>query len=159
IRIFLLCSKLRHPHLLQLMAVCLSNDLEKTRLVYERVNFGSLYSILHERRSEFPVLHMETIVHLLLQVNDALRFLQSRGYIHRSLTSYAVQIVSAGEAKLTNLEYMIESKDGGDHSDLTRVPVPAQLYRWCAPEVILEKATTVKSDIYSFCIVMQEALT
>ncbi|XP_075760789.1 inactive serine/threonine-protein kinase TEX14 isoform X2 [Pelodiscus sinensis] len=152
-------SKLRHPHLLQLMAVCLSNDLEKTRLVYERVNFGSLYSILHERRSEFPVLHMETIVHLLLQVNDALRFLQSRGYIHRSLTSYAVQIVSAGEAKLTNLEYMIESKDGGDHSDLTRVPVPAQLYRWCAPEVILEKATTVKSDIYSFCIVMQEALT
>ncbi|EMP37741.1 Testis-expressed protein 14 [Chelonia mydas] len=265
-------SKLHHPHLLQLMAVCLSNDLEKTRLVYERVNFGSLYSILHERsivyvptkriksvecilatvasidsqsgalweaipqfpqsplpigilgchstasmgptqltaaiastvntsrlilqyvqnlakrqqhrdnceedmdtdipesmgcgswdimaaRSEFPVLHMETIVHLLLQVNDALRFLHSRGFIHRSLTSYAIQIVSAGEAKLTNLEYMIESKDGGDHSDLTRVPVPAQLYKWCAPEVILEKATTVKSDIYSFCIVMQEALT
>ncbi|CAM5110909.1 unnamed protein product [Natator depressus] len=152
-------SKLHHPHLLQLMAVCLSNDLEKTRLVYERVNFGSLYSILHERRSEFPVLHMETIVHLLLQVNDALRFLHSRGFIHRSLTSYAIQIVSAGEAKLTNLEYMIESKDGGDHSDLTRVPVPAQLYMWCAPEVILEKATTVKSDIYSFCIVMQEALT
>ncbi|XP_074870014.1 inactive serine/threonine-protein kinase TEX14 [Carettochelys insculpta] len=152
-------SKLRHPHLLQLMAVCLSQDLQTTRLVYERVNFGSLYSILHERRSEFPVLHMETIVHLLLQVNDALRFLHSRGYIHRSLTSYAVQIVSAGEAKLTNLEYMIESKDGGDHSDLTRVPVPAQLYMWCAPEVILEKATTVKSDIYSFCMIMQEALT
>uniref|UniRef100_A0A8C3T8Z8 Inactive serine/threonine-protein kinase TEX14 n=1 Tax=Chelydra serpentina TaxID=8475 RepID=A0A8C3T8Z8_CHESE len=152
-------SKLRHPHLLQLMAVCLSNDLEKTRLVYERVNFGSLYSILHERRSEFPLLHIETIVHLLLQVNDALRFLHSRGFIHRSLTSYAVQIVSAGEAKLTNLEYMIESKDGGDHSDLTRVPVPAQLYKWCAPEVILEKAATVKTDIYSFCIVMQEALT
>ncbi|XP_067421872.1 LOW QUALITY PROTEIN: inactive serine/threonine-protein kinase TEX14 [Emydura macquarii macquarii] len=152
-------SKLRHPHLLQLMAVCLSSDLEKTRLVYERVNFGSLYSILHERRSEFPVLHMETIVHLLLQVNDALRFLHSRGFIHCSLTSYAIQIVSAGEAKLTNLEYMIESKDGGDHSDLTRVPVPAQLYKWCAPEVILEKAATVKSDIYSFCMVMQEALT
>lgn len=45
------CSKLRHPHLLQLMAVCLSSDLEKTRLVYERVSFGSLYSILHERVS------------------------------------------------------------------------------------------------------------
>lgn len=43
------CSKLRHPHLLQLMSVCLSCDLEKTRLVYERVHFGSLYSILHER--------------------------------------------------------------------------------------------------------------
>ncbi|XP_075627487.1 inactive serine/threonine-protein kinase TEX14 isoform X1 [Balearica regulorum gibbericeps] len=152
-------SKLRHPHLLQLMSVCLSSDLEKTRLVYERVNFGSLYSILHERRTEFPVLHMETILHVLLQINDALRFLHSRGFIHRSVTSYAIQIVSSGEAKLCNLEYMIESKDGGEHSDLTRIPVPVQLYRWCSPEVILEKVVTVKSDIYSFCTVMQEALT
>ncbi|KAM6192259.1 inactive serine/threonine-protein kinase TEX14 isoform 3-T3 [Sarcoramphus papa] len=152
-------SKLRHPHLLQLMSVCLSSDLEKTRLVYERVNFGSLYSILHQRRTEFPVLHMETILHVLLQINDALRFLHSRGFIHRSVTSYAIQIVSSGEAKLCNLEYMIESKDGGEHSDLTRIPVPVQLYKWCSPEVILEKVVTVKSDIYSFCTVVQEALT
>ncbi|NXF46449.1 TEX14 kinase, partial [Oceanites oceanicus] len=152
-------SKLRHPHLLQLLSVCLSSDLEKTRLVYERVNFGSLYSILHERRTEFPVLHMETILHVLLQISDALRFLHSRGFIHRSVTSYAIQIVSSGEAKLCNLEYMIESKDGGEHSDLTRIPVPVQLYKWCSPEVILEKVVTVKSDIYSFCTVVQEALT
>ncbi|KGL78023.1 Inactive serine/threonine-protein kinase TEX14, partial [Tinamus guttatus] len=152
-------SKLRHPHLLQLMSVCLSSDLEKTRLVYERVNFGSLYSILHERRLEFPVLRMETILHLLLQINDTLRFLHSRGFIHRSVTSYAIQIVSSGEAKLCNLEYMIESRDGGEHSDLTRIPIPVQLYKWCSPEVILEKTVTVKSDIYSFCAVMQEALT
>ncbi|XP_065588306.1 inactive serine/threonine-protein kinase TEX14 [Cyrtonyx montezumae] len=152
-------SKLRHPHLLQLMSVCLSGDLEKARLVYERVNFGSLYSILHERRTEFPVLRIETILHILLQMSDALRFLHSRGFIHRTITSHAVQIVSSGEAKLCNLEYMIESKNDGEHSDLTRIPVPAQLYKWCSPEVILEKNVTVKSDIYSFCTVMQEALT
>ncbi|NWS50405.1 TEX14 kinase, partial [Probosciger aterrimus] len=152
-------SKLRHPHLLQLMAVCLSSDLEKTRLVYERVNLGSLYSILHERRTEFPVLHMEIILHVLLQIINALRFLHSRGFIHRSVTSYAIQIVSSGEAKLCNLEYMVESRDGGEHSDLTRIPVPVQLYKWCSPEVILENVVTVKSDIYSFCAVVQEALT
>ncbi|XP_061868649.1 inactive serine/threonine-protein kinase TEX14 [Colius striatus] len=152
-------SKLRHPRLLQLMAVCLSSDLEKTHLVYERVNFGSLYSILHERHTEFPVLHMETILTVLLQINEALRFLHCRGFIHRSVTSYAVQIVSSGEAKLCNLEYMIESKDGGEHSDLTRSPVPVQLYRWCSPEVILGSVVTVKSDVYSFCAVVQEALT
>ncbi|NWS96883.1 TEX14 kinase, partial [Mionectes macconnelli] len=152
-------SKLRHPHLLQLMSVCLSSDLEKTRLVYERVHFGSLYSILHERRAEFPVLQTETLLHVLLQVIDALRFLHSRGFIHRSLSTYAIQMVSSGEAKLCNLEYMIESKDSGEHSDLTRIPVPAQLYRWCSPEVALERAVTVKSDVYSFCAVLQEALT
>ncbi|XP_015501992.2 inactive serine/threonine-protein kinase TEX14 isoform X1 [Parus major] len=152
-------SKLRHPHLLQLMSVCLSSDLERTRLVYERVHFGSLYSILHERRTEFPVLQTETILHILLQIIDALRFLHSRGFIHRSLSSYAIQIVSSGEAKLCNLEYMIESKDSGEHSDLTRIPVPIQLFRWCSPEIILEKPGTVKSDVYSFCAVLQEALT
>ncbi|OWK57350.1 Inactive serine/threonine-protein kinase TEX14 [Lonchura striata] len=152
-------SKLRHPHLLQLMSVCLSWDLERTRLVYERVHFGSLYSILHERRAEFPVLQTETIVHVLLQVLEALRFLHSRGFIHRSLSSFAIQIVSSGEAKLCNLEYMIQSKDSGVHSDLTRIPVPAQLFRWSSPEIILGKPGTVKSDVFSFCAVLQEALT
>ncbi|XP_012581515.1 PREDICTED: inactive serine/threonine-protein kinase TEX14 [Condylura cristata] len=152
-------SKLRHPHLLQLMAVCLSQDLEKTRLVYERVTVGTLFSVLHERRAQFPVLHMEAIVHLLLQVSDALRYLHSRGFIHRSLSSYAVHIVSTGEARLTNLEYMMERQDGGAHRDLTRAPLPTQLYNWAAPEVILQKAATVKSDIYSFSMIIQEILT
>lgn len=51
------------------------------------------------------------------------------------------------------------SKDGGEHSDLTRVPISSQLFNWCSPEVILEKSATAKSDIYSFCAVMQEAFT
>ncbi|XP_070334645.1 inactive serine/threonine-protein kinase TEX14 isoform X3 [Odocoileus virginianus] len=152
-------SKLRHPHLLQLMAVCLSPDLEKTRLVYERITVGTLFSVLHERRAQFPMLHMEVIVHLLLQISDALRYLHSRGFIHRSLSSYAIHIVSTGEARLTNLEYMIESQAGGAHRDLSRVPLPTQLYGWAAPEVILQKAATVKSDIYSFSVIIQEILT
>ncbi|KAL4672935.1 hypothetical protein H8957_009069 [Semnopithecus entellus] len=141
------------------MAVCLSQDLEKTRLVYERITIGTLFSVLHERRSQFPVLHMEVIVHLLLQISDALRYLHFQGFIHRSLSSYAVHIVSPGEARLTNLEYMLESKDRGEQRDLTRVPLPTQLYNWAAPEVILQKAATVKSDIYSFSMIMQEILT
>ncbi|KAK2509996.1 hypothetical protein MC885_014992 [Smutsia gigantea] len=152
-------SKLRHPHLLQLMAVCLSQELEKTHLVYERVAVGTLFGVLHERRSQFPVLHMEVIVNLLLQIADALRYLHSRGFIHRSLSSYAIHIVSTWEARLTNLEYMMESQDRGVHRDLTRIPLPAQLYNWAAPEVILQKAATVKSDVYSFSVIIQEILT
>ncbi|KAF2984111.1 hypothetical protein EK904_010466 [Melospiza melodia maxima] len=52
-----------------------------------------------------------------------------------------------------------ESKDSGEHSDLTRIPVPAQLFRWSSPEIVLGKPGTVKSDVYSFCAVLQEALT
>ncbi|XP_036926083.1 inactive serine/threonine-protein kinase TEX14 [Sturnira hondurensis] len=152
-------SKLRHPHLLQLMAVCLSQDLGKTRLVYERITVGTLFGVLHERRSQFPLLHMEMIVHLLLQVSDALRYLHSRGFIHRSLSSYAIHMVSTGEARLANLEYMLENQDKDAPRDLTGAPLPAQLYNWAAPEVILQRAATVKSDIYSFSMIIQEILT
>ncbi|KAI5280878.1 Inactive Serine/Threonine-Protein Kinase Tex14 [Manis pentadactyla] len=61
-------NKLRHPHLLQLMAVGLSQELEKTHLVYERVAIGTLFGVLHEQRSQFPMLHVEVIVKLLLQM-------------------------------------------------------------------------------------------
>jgi hypothetical protein len=41
------------------MAVCLSQDLEKIRLVYERVTIGTLFSVLHERvnscSTDFPL--------------------------------------------------------------------------------------------------------
>nr|XP_026652993.1 inactive serine/threonine-protein kinase TEX14 [Zonotrichia albicollis] len=93
------------------------------------------------------------------KILDALRFLHSRGFLHRSLSSLAIQIVSSGEGKLCNLEHMIESRDSGEHSDLTRIPVPAQLFRWSSPEIVLGKPGTVKSDVYSFCAVLQEALT
>ena len=39
------------------------------------------------------------------------------------------------------------------------MPLPTQLYGWAAPEVILQKAATVKSDIYSFSVIIQEILT
>ena len=39
------------------------------------------------------------------------------------------------------------------------MPLPTQLYNWAAPEVILQKAATVKSDIYSFSVIIQEILT
>ncbi|KAK1158372.1 inactive serine/threonine-protein kinase TEX14-like, partial [Acipenser oxyrinchus oxyrinchus] len=139
------CNNLFHPHLLQLLAVCVSADLQQTRLVFERVHIGSLYSILHQRRAQFPVLRFESLLHLLLQVSDALLYLHCRGFIHRSLSSHAVQLVHPGVAKLTNLHFMVHSSDGGASSDPTRLPIPTELYNWAAPEVIRGRPCTVKA--------------
>ncbi|XP_075051168.1 inactive serine/threonine-protein kinase TEX14 isoform X5 [Mixophyes fleayi] len=152
-------SNLQHPLILQLLALCTSPSLERTRLVFERVAFGSLYNILHERRSEIPILHMETIIHLLLQMIDALIFLHWRGFIHRSFSSHAIQIVSAGKAKLSNFEYMIERKEDREFNNVIQFPIPKQLYCWSSPEIVLGKIISVKSDLYSLCVVMQESLT
>ncbi|XP_040278216.1 inactive serine/threonine-protein kinase TEX14 [Bufo bufo] len=152
-------SYLRHPLILQLLALSTSTSLERKQLVFERVTFGSFYSILHDRRSEYPILHLGTIVHILLQVIEALVFLHWRGFIHRSFSSHAIQIVAAGRAKISNFEYMIESKDGKKCDGIIHFPVPKQLYCWSSPEVVAGKAGSIKSDLYSFCAVMQECLT
>ncbi|XP_041438174.1 inactive serine/threonine-protein kinase TEX14 isoform X2 [Xenopus laevis] len=152
-------NKLHHPHILQLLAVCVSPDLEKTRLVFERVISGTLYSILHERRTDFPILDMETILNIFLQVIDALIFVHWRGFIHCAFSSHAINIILPGLAKLSNFEYMAESKDGKVHTDVSHFPVPPYLYRWSAPEVIMGKTISTKSDLFSFCVVMQEVLT
>ncbi|XP_038670545.1 uncharacterized protein LOC119975096 isoform X2 [Scyliorhinus canicula] len=152
-------SQLRHPNFLLLMAVCQMSDLDQIRLVYERINLGSLYGVLHERRSEFPVLLVQTIIQMLLQIIDGVLYLHSRGYIHRVITSHAVQLVLPGIAKLSNFEFMVESVDGGVHSNLSRFPIPPQFYNWLAPEVIRDKPATIKSDVYSVCTLIQELFT
>ncbi|XP_056412832.1 inactive serine/threonine-protein kinase TEX14 isoform X4 [Hyla sarda] len=152
-------SYVQHPLILQLLALSKSPTLERKQLVFERVPFGSFYSIIHERRSEFPALDMKTIILILLQMIEALLFLHWRGFIHRSFSSHAIQILSVdtSRAKISNFEYMVERKD--KMCDGIIIPIPAQLYRWSSPEVVAGKTGTIKSDIYSFCAVMQESLT
>ncbi|GCC44552.1 hypothetical protein chiPu_0028620, partial [Chiloscyllium punctatum] len=100
------CSQLQHPNLLLLLSVCLSETLEQIKLVYERVGVGSLYTVLHKRSAEFSGLLSERIVQILFQICEAVGFLHCRGYLHRSLSSHAVCLITMDRAKLCNMEYM-----------------------------------------------------
>ena len=42
-------SKLRHPHILTLMGVCQTNNLDGLVLIYERIGHGSLFNFLHQK--------------------------------------------------------------------------------------------------------------
>ncbi|XP_041038047.1 uncharacterized protein LOC121274775, partial [Carcharodon carcharias] len=110
-------------------------------------------------RSDFLGFQSEQIVRLLFQVCEALLFLHSQGYIHRSLTSHAVQLVTLDLAKISNLEYLLERPDGITHNNMSAAAIPYQLYNWLPPEIIWGRVGTVRSDIYSFCTVIQEAFT
>ncbi|MCJ8742154.1 hypothetical protein PDJAM_G00078780 [Pangasius djambal] len=149
------CCRLFHPHLLQLMAVSFSNDLQQNRLVYERVHVGSLYTLLYRKRAEFPVLQVYEVLSLILQVCEALFYLHSRSLVLRSLSSHSVLIVHAGVAKVTGLGFMVPS----DCSPSSALPVPVMLYNWVAPEVIRRKSCTGKADLYSICALIQELYT
>ncbi len=135
---YILCSQLSHPHLLLLMAVSMSVDLDSTKLVYERVNVGSLYSLLHQRvifeiskrcindwevffilnvfivyfhtlqRDEFPLLQLVDLLSVMLQVCEVLMYLHGRSLVLRALSSHTVLIVYPGVAKVTGLGFMCQ---------------------------------------------------
>lgn len=101
-------SVLHHPGLLLLMALSPSEDLSRLSLLFEPVWLGSLYSLLHSERADEegpPALPGLLPGALLLQVLEALLFLQSRCWAHAGLTSHAVQLVRPGLAKVSHLEH------------------------------------------------------
>ncbi|KAG1970412.1 inactive serine/threonine-protein kinase TEX14-like [Pimephales promelas] len=152
------CCHVSHPHMLLLMAVSMSAGLDSTRLVYERVNVGSLYSLLHQKRDEFPLLQLVDLLSMVLQVCEVLMYLNSRSLVLRALSSHTVLIVHPGVAKVTGLGFMVPSEGTCLYSP-PPVPVPLSLINWVAPEVIRCRACTGKADLYSVCALIQEIYT
>uniref|UniRef100_A0AAY5LAN5 Protein kinase domain-containing protein n=1 Tax=Esox lucius TaxID=8010 RepID=A0AAY5LAN5_ESOLU len=151
-------SQLFHPHLLQLMAVSMSADLMRVGLVYERVHMGSLHSLLHHRRSEFPLLPAGTVLLVLLQVCEALLYFHGRGLVLRGLSSHSVLLTHPGVAKLSGLGFMVPS-EGSSSKPVAHLALPPGLYNWAAPEVIRRRPCTARADLYSLCSLIQEIYT
>ncbi|XP_010630155.1 inactive serine/threonine-protein kinase TEX14 isoform X3 [Fukomys damarensis] len=166
------CSTLHHPNLLPLMALSPSADLAGLCLLFEPVWLGSLHVMLHPPRwkekgpGTVPGLLPG---HMLLQVLEALLFLQAHGRAHGSLSSHAVHLVRPGLAKVGNLEHGRPLNQpclrprlqqgypwGGPGIGL---PPPPELYPWLPLELIHGDTPATTSDLYSFCILAQEVFT
>ncbi|XP_077918595.1 inactive serine/threonine-protein kinase TEX14-like isoform X3 [Halichoerus grypus] len=166
------CSTLHHPNLLLLMALSPSADLSGLCLLFEPVWLGSLHVVLHPRgpRPGGPCTVPGLLPgHLLLQVLEALLFLQARWRAHGGLSSHAVQLVRPGLAKVGSLEHgrplqrrWLQPRPqqgcsrGGPGPGL---PPPPELYPWLPLELICGDMPAATSDLYSFCILAQEVFT
>ncbi|XP_062341249.1 inactive serine/threonine-protein kinase TEX14-like isoform X2 [Osmerus eperlanus] len=151
-------NQLFHPHLLQLMAVSMSADFLRVRLVFERVHVGSLHNLLHQKRAEFPVLRAEALLSVVLQACEALLYLHGRGLVMRGLSSHSIILTHPGLAKLTGLGFMVSS-EGSCPSPPAPLPLAPGMYNWAAPEVVRCRPCTGKADLYSLCAIIQELYT
>ncbi|XP_012506946.1 PREDICTED: inactive serine/threonine-protein kinase TEX14-like [Propithecus coquereli] len=168
----LMANTLHHPKLLLLMALSPSADLSGLCLLFEPVWLGSLHAMLHLRgpREEAPQPVPGLLPgQLLLQVLEALLFLQARCRAHGGLSSHAVQLVRPGLAKVGHLEHGCSLHQrwlwprlqwgyswGGPGPGL---PPPPELYPWLPLELICGDMPATTSDLYSFCILAQEVFT
>ncbi|XP_037676242.1 inactive serine/threonine-protein kinase TEX14-like isoform X2 [Choloepus didactylus] len=166
------CSTLHHPNLLLLMALSPSVDLLGLCLLFEPVGLGSLHAALHPRGpsegAPWALLGLPP-GRLLLQVLEALLFLQARWRAHGGLSSHAVQLVRPGLAKVGSLEHgrplhqhwlWPRPQQGCPWGGLGQgLPPPPELYPWLPLELICGDMPATTLDLYSFCILAQEVFT
>ena len=143
-------KKLRHPKLVQLYGVCTQE--EPLLIIMELMSHGSLLEYL---RGYGRSLKLPQLIDMAAQVAAGMAYLEEQKYIHRDLAARNVLVGENMICKVANFglarmidEHFYEAPTG------TKLPV-----KWTALEAALYNRYTIKTDIWSFGIVIYEIIT
>ena len=143
-------KKLRHPKLIQLYAVCTQE--EPIYIITELMKHGSLLEYL---RGDGRSLQLPQLIDMGAQVAAGMTYLELHSYIHRDLAARNVLVSENLICKVADfgLTRVVDEDIYGPNSG-TNFPI-----KWTAPEAALYRRFTVKSDVWSFGILLWELIT
>lgn len=144
-------KKLIHPKLVQLYAVC--SREEPIYIVTELMTKGSLLEFL--QGSGRGYLDDSKMIDIAAQVAEGMAFLESHGFVHRDLAARNVLVGEELVVKIADfgLSRVLE-EDIYEAHEGARFPI-----KWTAPEACLQNKFSIKSDVWSFGILLTEITT
>uniref|UniRef100_A0A3B3BBQ4 Tyrosine-protein kinase n=1 Tax=Oryzias melastigma TaxID=30732 RepID=A0A3B3BBQ4_ORYME len=147
-------KKLRHPKLIQLYAVCTLQ--EPIYIITELMKHGSLLDYLQNDKG--VTLGISDQIEMAAQVASGMAYLELQNYIHRDLAARNVLVGENNVCKVADFGlarvFMVESENVYEAREGTKFPI-----KWTAPEAMHENRFTIKSDVWSFGILLYEIMT
>ncbi|XP_031437055.1 tyrosine-protein kinase fynb isoform X2 [Clupea harengus] len=143
-------KKLRHDKLVQLYAVV---SEEPIYIVTEYMGQGSLLEFLKD--GEGRGLKLPNLVDMAAQVAGGMAYIERMNYIHRDLRSANILVGDNMVCKIADfgLARLIEDNEYTARQG-AKFPI-----KWTAPEAALYGKFTIKSDVWSFGILLTELVT
>ena len=142
-----LMRRLRHSKVVQVYAV--STDKEPLYIVTEKMKYGSLFEYLHT--SQGMSLALPRLINIASQVSAGMAYLEERDYHHGGLCARNVLVGDFLVCKVAGfgLARIVNSCHNGTDFRI----------KWAAPEAALCNKFTIKSDVWSFGILLFEIVT
>lgn len=141
---------LRHRNLLSLYAVCSVGN--PFYIVTELLSKGDLLKFL--RGVEGEQLNVDALLDIAGQVVDGMHYLETKNCVHRDLAARNILIGKNNICKIADFGLARFIKDEIYVSQSKEMP-----YKWTAPEALAFGRYTLKSDVWSFGILLYEIMS
>ena len=145
-----LMKKLRHQNLVQLYAVCTKE--KPFYIITEFMKYGKLLEYL---RGDGRSLKLPQLIDMGAQVASGMAYLEEKNYINRDLAARNILVGDNLICKVADfgLACVIEEDTYEAHTG-AKFPI-----KWTAPEAAMYSHFTIKSDVWSFGILLYELIT
>ena len=146
-----LMKKLRHDKIVRLYAVCTLE--EPIYIITELVKNGALLDYL--QKGQGKNLTIPELIDMAAQIADGMAFLEGHHIIHRDLAARNILVGENNDCKIANFGLARLIQDD-EYTAREGVKFPI---RWTPPEAALYNRFTIKSDVWSYGILLTELIT